>query len=408
MKNKKYILGAGIAGLIANFYNKDYTIISDNIGGKLSNKFMKNIIYLHDTPENEKLLVDLEFPIIKKTHVIKYIKNNTIIENVTMLDKLNLIRKKVNIVDYEPIDYNLSVNDFYIATLDVDFDKLIEKLSLSANIIREKIIRINENEIITENQRYEYEDIISTINAKVFWKLYNKENKILELENKVVTFVLSDMQPKVLDNVRYNLCYFIDEEHRYTRVSVLNNKFLYEFTGEYNEKDIKSMLPKNAKILDLFVDPYGIVLTNVNNIPPNNIKFISRFATWNHSHKIQDVIKEVTWNYDFSNIWNRQKSFSSKIIDFNKLKDAKEKEKLTQTFILHLLEELGEILSLINYKLHKREKEIDIDKIKEEAMDIFKYILNIFLIWDVDVKEFVNLFNFKSAICEQRLEKEKQ
>lgn len=36
--NTKFIIGGGISGLIYGFYNKDYQIISPDVGGKLKNK----------------------------------------------------------------------------------------------------------------------------------------------------------------------------------------------------------------------------------------------------------------------------------------------------------------------------------------------------------------------------------
>jgi len=61
-------------------------------------------------------------------------------------------------------------------------------------------------------------------------------------------------------------------------ISKKENNYLYEFTGNINKKDIKKYLPKDAKILEYFVEKNGLIITNKNNIPPLNIKFLGRFC----------------------------------------------------------------------------------------------------------------------------------
>ncbi len=40
----------------------------------------------------------------------------------------------------------------------------------------------------------------------------------------------------------------------------------------------------------------------------------------------------------------------------------------------------------------KKTKEVDSDRVREELMDCFKYILNLFLIWGITPKKFIELF----------------
>ena len=40
VQSQKFIIGGGIAGLIYGFYNRDYQVISPDIGGKLKTNYL--------------------------------------------------------------------------------------------------------------------------------------------------------------------------------------------------------------------------------------------------------------------------------------------------------------------------------------------------------------------------------
>ena len=65
----KFILGAGISGLIYAFYNRDYRIISTDLGGKLNKEFLTCTVLLHKTTETQKLLEDARS---KREKMVKY------------------------------------------------------------------------------------------------------------------------------------------------------------------------------------------------------------------------------------------------------------------------------------------------------------------------------------------------
>jgi NTP pyrophosphatase (non-canonical NTP hydrolase) len=64
-----------------------------------------------------------------------------------------------------------------------------------------------------------------------------------------------------------------------------------------------------------------------------------------------------------------------------------------------------EVLDEINYKYHKKEKRVEIEKIQIELIDVFKYLLNLMLIWDIDSQKLIELFNKKSEIVENLFKK---
>ena len=406
----KYILGAGLSSLCYAFYNPDYILIGEETGGRLNKDLFKNIIYVHKTLETERFLQDVGINYKVKTQLIKYLKDNKVTQSIDTLDKINIIRKKLDDKDLEIKDLTLSTQDYYITILEFSFGDLINKIKEKVKIINEKVIRVTAQEIITENSSYEYSNIVSTLPANIFWKLYYKD-KSLELKSKSVTFVLCDKEPNECTNISYDMLYVLDSDKRYNRISKKpgernENRFLYEFTGEIPRDNITEYLPEDSNILEYYVDKQGIIYTNKNNIAPPNILFVGRFAEYNHRLKTQDVIKQALWSYDLRHVWNRQQTFMSNRLDFNNLEKLEDKEKETQTLLLHLHAEVSEVLDCINYKLHKKRHEVDINHLKEELIDAQKYLLNLFILWDVSAQDFIDLFNKKSKIVEERFERE--
>lgn len=395
----KYILGGGISGLLYAYYNRDFTIISPDLGGKLNNKFFENIVYLHATDSTEQFLKDIDLKYEKKTQLIKYIKDHKVVKELTVEDKVSFIRKKLNDDSYNPKDFNLSTSDYYISVFEIDYSRLLEKLVSEIKYINDSVVKISDREIITESTRYTYSNLVSTINSKYFWSMYS-DDRCHDLKSEDITFVLADVIPDVLKNVKFDLCYFIDRDNAITRISKRRrdqeNCYLYEFSGVLDQNRCLEFLPENSKIIEYYVEKDGLIFTDKNNIPPKNVLFAGRFATWNHSDKQQDVINISRMSFDLQNMWNIQKRFTSNFVDFNNLNSNIERERFTKDYFVALSIELSEVMNEINYKQHKHNKQICRDKIVEEMIDVFKYYLNMLLMWDISPKEFFNMFVAKS------------
>ncbi|MFZ5932530.1 MAG: hypothetical protein ACOYT7_00370 [Patescibacteria group bacterium] len=407
--NTKFIIGGGISGLIFAYYNRDYQIISPDVGGKLKNDYLTSTILLHDTTETKRLISDLGLDLKPKTHLIRYYYKGKVLESIPVNLKETMIAKKLTPWDelknlkleIQITDATLSTNDIYIPVFRTQIFKIIKALAKEVKIIKDKVIRITPEEIVTEKARYEYSEIVSTIPAPVFWELYGRKRDLKYIPE---TFLSETNQTKDY-NLHWDLIYFLDKNVPYTRVNKYKeNKYLYEFTGAVSKTEARKLLP-NLNILHLFVDPYGIIITDLNNIPPPKVRFLGRFATWNHSHKIQDVVRESLARYDFVSLWNKQKDFNSNFFDFN-IKDIELQQKLTKDFVLHVEDEAHELLSEINWKMAQyRIKDVDRAKLLEEWIDIFKYWLGIGNVWGFTLEDFFNEFWRKSKIVDERYKK---
>lgn len=409
--NGKYILGGGISGLLYAYYNRDFTIISPDIGGKLNNSFFENIFYLHATDSTERFLRDINVKYSKKTQLIKYSKNGDVLKDISIEDKIKFIKKKLNDENYEPKDLNLSTSDYYISVFEIDYSELLEKLRENLRYIEDTVIKITDDEIITESTRYKYSKLVSTINSKIFWNLYHKNNT-LDLRSESITFLLCDRLPDELKKVKFDLCYYIDYDNAITRISKRRrdqtDTFLYEFSGYVNRESCEKFLPEGSTVLQYYVERDGIIFTNKNNVPPLNVLFVGRFATWDHSDKQQDVISAAQIDFEIQNIWNIQKRFTSNFVDFESLNNNKIRESLTKDYFVALMPELSEVLNEINYKQHKSNKPVKRDKLLEELIDVFKYYLNILLMWDITPEEFIDMFKRKSKIVSDQYDEYKK
>ncbi len=403
--NHKYILGGGISGLLFAFYNPDYIIISPDIGGKLSNEYLAATVLVHDSPETRKLLYDLDLPLKLKTHIIKYCVGGKLKETVTSIERNEIISKKMNLKKEEGSnkrDKTLSYDDNYIPILDIDYQLLISKLEKRVQRINDKAIRVTCDEIICEKYRFPYNQLISTIPAPAFWKLYKNEKY---LESIPITFVISKTNPLPEEKTVWDLVYFGDKETPYNRVnSTRDGMYLYEFTGKYEKSEIQKLLP-DLNIVSHWYDFNGIVKSDLNNIPPPKVRFLGRFATWDHRIKIQEVIRQSITQYDFISVWNKQKDFNLNFFDFN-VQDVDKQQELTKDFALRMTDEIHELLSKINWKSEEyRNIKIEKSKILEEWIDVFKYWLGIGNVWGFNMEDFFEEYWRKTEIVDNRYKK---
>ena len=68
---------------------------------------------------------------------------------------------------------------------------------------------------------------------------------------------------------------------------------------------------------------------------------------------------------------------------------------MLKTFVIALADESFEMLHLLNWKPWKNEKELDIDALKEEAIDALHFLLQIFILLGMDADEVLKCYKEK-------------
>lgn len=76
-----------------------------------------------------------------------------------------------------------------------------------------------------------------------------------------------------------------------------------------------------------------------------------------------------------------------------------------KTFTIALADESFEMLRLLNWKPWKNEKELDIDALKEEAIDALHFLLQIFILLGMDADEVKETYKKKLKLNYDRQEK---
>jgi hypothetical protein len=388
----KYILGGGISGLIAAFLNPEYQIITDKLGGFAATEYGSSTFVLHDTPETKLFLKLLGISCGKEDLKITYHPDKV----PTKETILEIIRKKL--YDLKTKE-QLFVNDFYEINnqpyihsekkgtpqvLKVHMDELLEVLykELTNRIIKAEVISINRNFICTDKGCFEYDQIISTIPAPIFWKIYLPEFPRPTLRSADITLLISRKSPFSVEEG--TIAYYLEQP--FSRVIHKNGLYFFEYTGHLTEEDLKKISPS---IIPLKIEhqPFARLEDTFGNIAPNSITFLGRFAEWNKDANIGTTIKKMLNKYSAQEIWAAQKKYNQNFISYTE--DIGYRQQITKDYILHMFSEMDELLQTINWKLNNnKDKKINFDKLKEEWIDAYKFWLSIGILWDITPEDF--------------------
>ena len=299
---KKYIIGGGISGLVFQFYHPEYVIITPDVGGLFRNAYLAII---HDTSETRRFLTDLGYEnvdkLAKKSY-IGYYHGGWIKEILSPELNLLVIQKKMAEwnkpidLEFRPDTFDMSTSKSvnYFKTLNVDPGEVVEKLKAkSGDILEGKVTHIDDETITYQDldgteHILQYDSIISTVAAPIFWKLYGKEK---EFSFTPITNIISDYRPNLF-NDKFDSVYY-DDSVPYSRITHLTKEYAIEVTGNMSDEEIKQHFP-NILVKSIVRVPYGRISKSLDNSPPNrNITFLGRFAKWEYGITLEHVIKDV-------------------------------------------------------------------------------------------------------------------
>lgn len=109
-----------------------------------------------------------------------------------------------------------------------------------------------------------------------------------------------------------------------------------------------------------------------------------------------------------SNIFLEQRDFN--LYFMPKKMTLKQREQWTEKYFAKTVVELTEVYTLTRFKDHKKyiNCNVDVAKIREELIDVTKYVMNMMHIWGMDDKLFFSEFFRKSAINRKRFLKNRR
>lgn len=288
---EKIILGGGISGLIFAYYNKNYKIITKDVGGQFKSKFQLAPRLLENNFFTRKLLNDLKISYKIKTIKIGYY--DSFIKKVTSIKPRNFeygYYKLSRGVELKSKDSKktLNKNKNELTILDVDFNLIIDKLQriLKDSIVFDefKSVDLENKVIVCKNKTYNYSILVNTIPLNFL--------NVIKISNKpdFVTFIKLKSFDKLED---YEFAYF-NEGHFY-RVTKADNYFVAEMRGKVKEEKLKKIFGDNY--LDFLIAPTQLKVNNIDNkinaLEKYNLFCFGRYGRLNKTIKIEDVVKNV-------------------------------------------------------------------------------------------------------------------
>lgn len=111
---------------------------------------------------------------------------------------------------------------------------------------------------------------------------------------------------------------------------------------------------------------------------------------------------------DIKTLFEIQKSFNNNFFNLGDLTDS-EKEEITKSFCLALHAEVSELVSSLNYKQHKnKDKDVKIEKVLFESVDVVRYVLAILNLWEIPDSDFISAFSDKDNYLNMTLDQSKK
>jgi hypothetical protein len=291
----KYIVGGGIAGLIASFYNPDFQIITDKIGGQMATESAGPRI-LEVNEYSETFLKDLGLKDLKtKVATIGYKVKGKIINTIDedLRRKYYLKSRCLKNAALVPSSI-MSDGKNTIEYFDINWDDIIfELISKIKCPIIGRVTDINiENKtlnIINKGHReiLNYDNLISTIPAPIF---FNLADIVPDEELKYLRKIFIISNEYFINTCGYDYIYYPENDYKFHRISKdRNGKIIIEFTTNENYMSILNEWDKKSN--HHVVIPIGQIQSGkVQKI--NNISFLGRYSEWDHDIKVDDIVRK--------------------------------------------------------------------------------------------------------------------
>lgn len=293
----KYILGAGIAGLIYGFYNSEYYLISPEVGGQMKSNFNLGPRYLHDTEISRKFLNDINYPIQRSSIRIAYIDDNGWVQSPDLEFRQKYYMKSRKVDSLEGFDssvMNGNKNEFDI--LLVNFDEIIKILQEKIGpdrFLNETVSGVNRNtkviDTLNVNTRFRnYNHIVSTIPIKYLNNMVNPKMSDLPFDSYDMTYVFTD---EFQNMEGYDYVYDVRSTTSWHRMTKEKNGLVLDCFGPLDINDPMFDTIRDY-IIDMKILKNAQIISRDDIVDLPDIKFIGRYGTWNRKWKTELVIEE--------------------------------------------------------------------------------------------------------------------
>lgn len=293
----KYILGGGLSGLIAGYYNPEYTVLTDSFGGFINNRIARAFIYLHETEATRHLVTSLNVDsFVKELKIAYYHPEHGLQPKAPSGFAREYLERKIP-SDWVPSEVELSAPGDEFRGIFVDqnlVDVLKEEVTYEqvrvAEVREDKVIAVSANPMLDDElgsaREFEWDRIVSTLPAPVFARFCDVDWK---LESEPVTYAELSTVPAKFRTIPWNLLYIVDEVpyHRVMR-NMLSGKYYVEMRGDFEWTGPAESI----------VHPTGVVHEEELEPPFEGIEFLGRFAEWSPEVRQDHVIERAKKGFE--------------------------------------------------------------------------------------------------------------
>jgi hypothetical protein len=220
----KYVLGGGLSGLVAAYYNPEYTVVSPEFGGFIDSKYGRAFVVLHATPAMRELFGELDVPVFEKRIQIGYYDGSKLQTEWSSDDEEKSFARRYTEDKLPPEfqpgkDLELSAPGDEWEALFVD-SSIVDALAEHVRSRRKAFVEsISFDEIRFESgETVDWSKIVSTLPATAFrrltdvgWSLEHEPTTYAELPREKV--------PDRYFEEPWNLLYTVDSGVEYHRVA---------------------------------------------------------------------------------------------------------------------------------------------------------------------------------------------
>ena len=313
-KTTKFILGAGVAGLILAYFLDDYYIISKNLLGQLDSNFILGPRILQKDKDITVLNLLSEIRSDNSKEEIKRVGNCVLVEekigykssdavknnltenfkkNYSLITRGKLEYEKSFLSDGKNIIEHFVYEHLGKNTFNYVFKKIAEKLISQNRIIFHDAIAVypDRNSIHLDNfEKYVYTDLISTIPLNKLIELTRESGMLKKYDFNLSpkNFYLCENSSKRDIKLSKKFMYVYSIEDCWTRKTYFEDKIIYESQDSITE----DLIDKN-KILGRAENKKFQIMNSINMKEFLGIKLAGRYAQWSHKIKTNDIIQQA-------------------------------------------------------------------------------------------------------------------
>ena len=325
------IVGGGLTGLIYAFYNKDFKILTDRIGGQSNAGFELGPRLIQKHEMTTKLLADLGYksfvgwddynmmqhqkPVILNTARIEYYEAGRVSSIPSDEFRLKYYIKsrcltgdKIEIPETVMSENKNSIDYYEISHVKLA-GVLAEKLKKEQRIFLGRVQQVHlEDKLINfkpddgDTVTMSFNKLVNTAPFPIFFKLCNPLTKLQEgFEFEPKYFINADKHDfwRYLGNEEYEYIYFADDDLPWHRITVGRTECVIECTGEEPYDYFFEMCKKyewDAQHLKVgqIKQSYDTLNIKMNGgDEPNYVRMLGRYGQWKHEIKTQQVVAQA-------------------------------------------------------------------------------------------------------------------